>query len=175
MRLEILWNSQRMLIHNADVVKIRVSLPKGLWTEHSDKYTSFVLVLYPAWPLMWISDVAAEGKPPLECRAYLRHKDGNVCRAAWPSLSSSCGIPLVHGRLQITSPKAAPHLLGATPHHLPAPSSISQTRSDRASLGHRQPFGGWWAVAMHPPHLSRCSHIRKRFGFHSILFISFHL
>lgn len=64
-------------------------------------------------------------------------------RAAWPSPSPSCGISLVHSRLQITSPKAAPELVWVTLHQLPASSSMSQTRSDSLPRTPR-PFGGWW-------------------------------
>lgn len=46
----------------------------------------------------------------------------------------------MHSRLQITSPRAAPDLLWVTPHQLPASSSMSQSRSDRASLGPHSPL-----------------------------------
>lgn len=134
-----------MLIHNADVIKIRVSLPKGLWAEH----TSFVSVLYPAWPLTWISGVAAEGKAPLETDVQsagltwgIKMEMCGSCLTL-PSPSSGCGTSLVHGRLQVTSPQAAPNLLWAL---ISAPSIVLCVPNQEWQSLPRTPRALWGVV-----------------------------
>lgn len=134
-----------MLIHNADVIKIRVSLPKGLWAKHSDKHTSFVSVLYPAWPLIWISGVAAEGKAPLETDVQSAGLTWGIkmkCVAGLPDPPLSF--------LELWDIPGAQQAAGNLPQGCPWPavgthiSSQDQTRSGRASLAPWEPFEGWW-------------------------------
>lgn len=79
-------------------------------------YKLVLVTTHPVRPLVWITDVVAEGNPPLEAhvqRARLtwsRSIKTKVCsRTAWPSPSPTVGTSLVHGRLQPTSPKTAPN------------------------------------------------------------------